>query len=314
MQRYILARIIAFFPVLFGVALLSFSAVHLVPGNVVNIMAGEEYLSPEKEARLLKELGLDKPIYVQFALWLWKIVQGDFGLSYTSGLPVSDQLLHRLPVNIELMLIAFLLIVTVGILGGIVAAAYQFTWIDYAIRFFSTLGYSIPNFWLATLFILLGSLVWTWLPVLDYVPFREDPMGNITSMLIPGFVLGLASLAFVLRMTRSSVLENMRMDYVRTARAKGLPEQVVFMLHITKNSLIPVVTVIGLQVGFMVGGFVLTEEVFVLPGLGRLLLVAISSRDFNIITAITLLTAVIVLIINLLVDILYAFIDPRIRY
>jgi len=314
MQRYILARIIAFFPVLFGVALLSFSAVHLVPGNVVNIMAGEEYLSPEKEAALLKELGLDKPIYVQFALWLWKIVQGDFGISYTSGLPVSDQLLHRLPVNIELMLIAFLLIVTVGILGGIVAAAYQFTWIDYAIRFFSTLGYSIPNFWLATLFILLGSLVWTWLPVLDYVPFREDPMGNITSMLIPGFVLGLASLAFVLRMTRSSVLENMRMDYVRTARAKGLPEQVVFMLHITKNSLIPVVTVIGLQVGFMVGGFVLTEEVFVLPGLGRLLLVAISSRDFNIITAITLLTAVIVLIINLLVDILYAFIDPRIRY
>lgn len=314
MQRYILARIIAFLPVLFGVALLSFSAVHLVPGNVVNIMAGEEYLSPEKEAALLKELGLDKPIYVQFALWLWKIVQGDFGISYTSGLPVSDQLLHRLPVNIELMLIAFLLIVTVGILGGIVAAAYQFTWIDYAIRFFSTLGYSIPNFWLATLFILLGSLVWTWLPVLDYVPFREDPMGNITSMLIPGFVLGLASLAFVLRMTRSSVLENMRMDYVRTARAKGLPEQVVFMLHITKNSLIPVVTVIGLQVGFMVGGFVLTEEVFVLPGLGRLLLVAISSRDFNIITAITLLTAVIVLIINLLVDILYAFIDPRIRY
>ncbi len=314
MQRYILARIIAFLPVLFGVALLSFSAVHLVPGNVVNIMAGEEYLSPEKEARLLKELGLDKPIYVQFALWLWKILQGDFGLSYTSGLPVSDQLLHRLPVNIELIIIAFLLIVTVGILGGIVAAAYQFTWLDYAIRFFSTLGYSIPNFWLATLFILLGSLVWTWLPVLDYVPFREDPMGNITSMLIPGFVLGLASLAFVLRMTRSSVLENMRMDYVRTARAKGLPEQVVFMLHITKNSLIPVVTVIGLQVGFMVGGFVLTEQVFVLPGLGRLLLDAIGSRDFNIITAITLLTAVIVLIINLLVDILYAFIDPRIRY
>ena len=314
MQRYILARIIAFLPVLFGVALLSFSAVHLVPGNVVNIMAGEEYLSPEREAALLKELGLDKPIYVQFVLWLWKIVQGDFGISYTSGLPVSDQLLHRLPVNIELILIAFLLIVTVGILGGIVAAAYQFTWLDYAIRFFATLGYSIPNFWLATLFILLGSLVWNWLPVLDYVPFREDPIGNITSMLIPGFVLGLASLAFVLRMTRSSVLENMRMDYVRTARAKGLPEQVVFMLHITKNSLIPVVTVIGLQVGFMVGGFVLTELVFVLPGLGRLLLDAIGQRDFNIITAITLLTAVIVLIINLLVDILYAFIDPRIRY
>jgi peptide/nickel transport system permease protein len=212
------------------------------------------------------------------------------------------------------MLIAFLFIVVVGILGGVVAAAYQFTWVDYFIRFFATLGYIIPNFWLATLFILLGALVWNWLPVLDYVPFSEDPWGNLVGMIIPGFVLGLASLAFVLRMTRSSVLENMRMDYVRTARAKGLPEQVVFLFHITKNSLIPVVTVIGLQVGFMVGGFVLTEEVFVLPGLGRLLLDAIGARDFNIITAITLLTAVIVLVINLLVDILYVFLDPRIRY
>lgn len=314
MRRYIVARLFGFLPVLFGVALLSFSAVHMVPGNVVSIMAGEESLSPEREAMLLKELGLDKPVYVQFGIWLVNMAQGDFGISYQTKLPVLDQIINRAPVNLELMLIAFIFIVLVGIIGGVVAAAYQFTWVDYAIRFVATLGYSVPNFWLATLFIMLGSLVWPWLPVLEYVPFAEDPWGNVIGMLIPGFVLGLASLAFVLRMTRSAILENMRMDYVRTARAKGLPEQVVFMFHITKNSMIPVVTVIGLQVGFMVGGFVLTEEVFVLPGLGRLLLDAIGARDFDIITAITLLTGVIVLVINLFVDILYVFLDPRIRY
>lgn len=314
MRKYIVARLFGFVPVLFGVALLSFLAVHMVPGNVVSIMAGEESLTPEREAFLLKELGLDKPLHVQFGIWLVNMVQGDFGISYQTRLPVADQIINRAPVNLELMLIAFSFIVLVGILGGVVAAAYQFTWVDYAIRFVATLGYSIPNFWLATLFIMLGALVWPWLPVLEYVPFSKDPWGNVISMLIPGLVLGLASLAFVLRMTRSSILENMRMDYVRTARAKGLSEQVVFMFHIMKNSLIPVVTVIGLQVGFMVGGFVLTEEVFVLPGLGRLLLDAIGARDFDIITAIVLLTGVIVLVINLLVDILYVFLDPRIRY
>ena len=314
MRQYIIARLFGFLPVLFGVALLSFSAVHMVPGNVVSIMAGEEALSAEREAMLLKELGLDKPIYVQFGIWLVNMVQGDFGISYQNRIPVAEQIINRAPVNLELMLIAFIFIVVVGILGGVVAAAYQFTWVDYVIRFIATLGYSIPNFWLATLFIMLGALVWPWLPVLEYVPFSEDPWGNLIGMLIPGLVLGLASLAFVLRMTRSSILENMRMDYVRTARAKGLPEQVVFMFHIMKNSLIPVVTVIGLQVGFMIGGFVLTEEVFVLPGLGRLLLDAIGARDFDIITAITLLTGMIVLVINLFVDILYVFLDPRIRY
>lgn len=314
MRKYIVSRLFGFFPVLFGVALFSFSAVHMVPGNVVSIMAGEEELTQEQEAAALKLLGMDKPIVVQFGIWLVRVLQGDFGISYQTGLPVAAQIAHRLPVNVQLVVIAFLFIVIVGILGGILAAAFQYTWIDYFIRFFATLGYSIPNFWLATLFILAGSLLWPWLPVLEYVPFSEDPWGNIKSLLIPGFVLGLASLAFVLRMTRSSVLEIMRMDYVRTARAKGLPEKAVFLVHITKNSLIPVVTIIGLQVGFMVGGFVLTEEVFVLPGLGRLLLEAIGARDFNIITAITLLTGAIVLVVNLAVDIIYVYLDPRIRY
>lgn len=314
MGRYIISRLIGFLPVLLGVAVLSFSAVHMVPGNIVTVLAGEEGISDEKHAQLMREFGLDQPIYVQFGIWLWRVLQGDFGESYATRLPVMDQLLHRVPVNIELMLIAFLFIVIIGITGGVIAAAFQFTWIDYVIRFFATLGYSIPNFWLATLFILLSALVFPWLPVLNYVPFNEDPWANIQAMLIPGFTLGLASLSFVLRMTRASVLENMRMDYVRTARAKGLNERVVFMFHITKNSLIPVVTVIGLQVGFMIGGFVLTEEVFVLPGVGRLLLDAIGARDFNVITAITLLTAVVVLVMNFLVDIIYALLDPRIRY
>jgi peptide/nickel transport system permease protein len=167
---------------------------------------------------------------------------------------------------------------------------------------------------LATIFVLLGSLVFPWLPVLEYIPFSENPWGNLKGMIIPGFVLGLAALAYVIRMTRSSFLEQMRQDYVRTARAKGLTEKLVFFRHLTKNSLIPVVTIIGLQIGSMIGGFVLTEEVFVLPGVGRLLLEGIMKRDFNIIQAIILLLSAIYLTVNLLVDILYLWLDPRIKY
>lgn len=307
-------RLIVYVPVLIGVSIICFSFIHMVPGNIVQIMAGEEALTPEQEAHLLSELGLDKPIYIQYLVWISNILRGDFGKSYATGLPVRDQILQRLPVNIEMIIIALVFMVIIGILLGIISAALQFSVHDYAIRIFAIIGYCIPNFWLATIFVLLGSLVFPWLPVLNYVPFSDDPWANLQSMLIPGFVLGLASLAFVLRMTRSSLLEQMRQDYVRTARAKGLTEKVVFLRHLMKNSLIPVVTIIGLQIGTMIGGFVLTEEVFVLPGIGRLLLDGIMQRDFNIIQAIILLLSGVFLTSNLLVDILYAWLDPRIKY
>jgi peptide/nickel transport system permease protein len=307
-------RLLVYIPVLFGVSIICFSFIHMVPGNIVQIMAGEEALTPEQEAQLLAELGLDKPIHIQYVVWLSKVLRGDFGKSYATGLPVMDQILQRLPVNIELIIIAFTFVIIVGIIFGMVSAAFQFTGYDYGIRVLAIIGYCIPNFWLATIFVLVGSLVFPWLPVLEYVPFSEDPWANLRGMIIPGFVLGLAHLSYVLRMTRSSFLEQMRQDYVRTARAKGLTEKLVFFRHLTKNSLIPVVTIIGLQIGSMIGGFVLTEEVFVLPGIGRLLLEGILERDFNIILAIILLLSAVFLTSNLLVDIVYAWLDPRIKY
>ena len=307
-------RLLVYIPILFGVSIICFSFIHLVPGNIVQIMAGEEALSPEQEAHLLAELGLDKPIHIQYFVWLSKVLRGDFGKSYATGLPVMDQILQRLPVNLELIAIALVFMIFVGILSGILSAALQYTGCDYAIRVLAILGYSIPNFWLATMFVLLGSLVFPWLPVLEYVPFSQDPWANLQGMIIPGFVLSLASLSYIVRMTRSSFLEQMRQDYVRTARAKGLTEKLVFFRHLTKNSLIPVVTIIGLQIGSMIGGFVLTEEVFVLPGMGRLLLDGILQRDFNIIQTIILLLSTVFLTVNLLVDILYAYLDPRIKY
>jgi peptide/nickel transport system permease protein len=307
-------RLMVYIPVLFGVSIICFSFIHMVPGNIVQIMAGEVALTPEQEAQLLAELGLDKPIHIQYLVWLSKVLRGDFGKSYATGMPVTDQILQRLPVNIELMIIAFTFVIIVGILFGMVSAAFQFTGYDYGIRVLAIIGYCIPNFWLATIFVLVGSLVFPWLPVLEYVPFSEDPWASLRGMIIPGFVLGLAHLSYVLRMTRSSFLEQMRQDYVRTARSKGLTEKLVFFRHLTKNSLIPVVTIIGLQIGSMIGGFVLTEEVFVLPGMGRLLLEGILERDFNIIQAIILLLSAIFLTSNLLVDIVYAWLDPRIKY
>jgi peptide/nickel transport system permease protein len=307
-------RLAAFTPILIGLSIVCFSLIHMIPGNIVQILSGEEALTAEQEARLLADLGLDKPIYVQYFIWLSKVLRGDFGKSFSTGVPVMEQIIQRFPVNVEMISIALIFIVIGGIVGGIIAAAFQYTWYDYITRVVAILGYSIPNFWLATLFVLLGSLFFPWLPVLEYVPFAEDPWRNLWSMIIPGFVLSLASLSFILRMTRSAFIENMRQNYVRTARAKGLTEKIVFYRHLMKNSLIPVVTILGMQLGRMIGAFVLTEEVFVLPGLGRLLLEGIFQRDFNIITAIILLLGVIVLILNLLVDILYAFLDPRIKY
>jgi peptide/nickel transport system permease protein len=297
-----------------GVSVLCFLLIHMVPGNIVEIMAGGQVLTPEQEAELLSRFGLDKPIYVQYVIWLGNILRGDFGRSYVTKLPVLDQILQRLPVNLELMTVALIFMIMVGIPSGIFSAAFENTGYDYSFRLLALLGYCIPNFWLATLIVLLGSLVFPWLPVLQYVPFSESPWNNLQSMIIPGFVLGLASFSYVLRMTRSSILENMRLDYVRTARAKGLTETLVFYRHIMKNSLPPVVTIMGMQVGAMMGGFVLTEEVFALPGIGRLFLDAALQRDYNVIIATILLSSITFLILNLLVDIFYAFLDPRIKY
>ena len=314
MKRYIFMRLMVFIPILLGVTVFCFVLLNLIPGNVVEIMYGQDSISAEMEMKLMAELNLDKPVWQRYMIWLSRMVRGDFGTSYATGTPVMGQILHRLPLNIELLIMASLFMIILGIPGGAIAAAFDNTKYDYAIRFFSILGYCVPHFWLATLIVLVSSLYFPWLQVLNYVPFREDPWSNITGLLIPGFVIGTGSLAYVVRITRSSFLENMRQDYVRTARAKGFPEKLVFFRHITKNSLIPVVTVLGMQIGYLIGGFVLTEEVFVLPGVGRLLLGAILKRDFPIVTGIIMVIATSVVIMNLVVDVIYGFLDPRIKY
>jgi peptide/nickel transport system permease protein len=247
-------------------------------------------------------------------MWLWKALHGDLGVSFISGTEVSQEIISRLPVNVQMISTAMFFVIIIGIPIGMLSAYKQFSWFDHIIRFFSTLGYSVPNFWAATIVVLLASLYFKWLPVLEYVSFSEDPLANIKCMLLPGFVLGLSTIAFVVRMSRSTALDTLRQDYVRTARAKGASEKVVLFVHVLKNSLIPVVTILGLQVGLMIGGFVLTEQVFVLPGVGSLLLLAIQQRDLMMTTGGILFLAVVNVMVNLVVDIIYTFLDPRIKY
>jgi peptide/nickel transport system permease protein len=298
-----------------GVSFIVFSLFWLVPGDVVDIMMGDQsFGDPSAREEIRKNFNLDKPFYVQYGLWLWKAIQGDLGVSFVSGHKVTEEILSRLPVNIEMISVAMVFVIIIGIPAGILSAYKQFSLLDHIVRFLTTLGYSIPNFWAATVAVLLGSLYFKWLPILTYVPFSEDPMGNIKSMLIPGFVLALSTMALIARMSRSTALDTLRQDYVRTARAKGASEKVVLFIHVLKNSLIPVVTILGFQIGVMIGGFVLTEQVFVMPGLGTMLLLAIHQRDLVTVTGGILFLAVVFVLMNLVVDIIYSFLDPRIRY
>ncbi len=315
MIKYITVRLLSLIPILLGVSILVFTSIHLIPGDVVDVMMGDEMAGdPKAMEELRKGLNLDKPVYLQYLYWFKNAIRGDLGKSFTSGKPVSDLILERLPVNVELMIIAVFFVVVIGIPLGMLAAYKQSTFFDGGVRVVTVLGYSIPNFWVATIVVLVGSAYFRWLPVLEYTPFSESPIENIKCMIIPGFVLSLTTLSYIVRMTRSSVLDTLRQDYVRTARAKGMTERVVLFIHVLKNSMIPVITVLGVQIGELIGGLVLTEEVFVLPGVGRLILLAIEQRDFMIVTGAILFLSFVFVVINLCVDILYAFLDPRITY
>jgi peptide/nickel transport system permease protein len=315
MLRYVVYRLLSLVPVLFGVSLLVFASVWILPGDIVDVMMGDEVAqSREAVERIRVRMNLDQPVYMRYLIWMGNALRGDLGVSMISGEPVVDQILHRAPVNLQLMLIAMFFIIVIGIPLGTLAAYKQFTWIDNSVRIGAIFGYVIPNFWLATIAVLVVSLYFPRAPVLDYVPFSEDPVANIRGLLIPGLVLALTTLTYIVRLTRSTVLDALRQDYVRTARAKGLTERVVLAVHVLKNSLIPVVTVLGIQVGVLIGGLVLTEEVFMLPGIGRMILLSIESRDFMVLAGGVLFLAVIFVLVNLVIDLLYAFLDPRITY
>ena len=313
MGTYILKRLVSMVPVLLLVSVLIFSLIHLTPGDPVLVMLGEE-ATPEARDALRRQLGFDRPLPIQYGIWLGRVLQGDLGRSIRTNQPVSEAILQRLPVTLELSLLAMLVSLSIALPAGIVAAVRRNSRADLASTVFSLLGVSMPNFFLAVLLIFVLSLQLRWLPPIGYVNPFEDLGGNLKAMVMPALTLGTALAAVVARLTRSTLLEVLQQDYVRTAWAKGLREGVVIQRHAMKNALIPVVTVVGLQLGNLLGSAIVTETIFALPGIGRLVIDSIFQRDFPLVQGVVLYLALMFLLINLVVDLIYAYLDPRIRY
>jgi len=315
-QRYIIGRLLLMVPTLLGVAILTFAIMRVVPGDVVALRYAQSGGAVPQEIidQERKELGLDKPMHEQFADFLGGIVRLDFGNSLWTDRPVVVEIQGRLGISIELAILATILATALALPLGVIAAVKQDTWIDYAIRVFTIGGLSMPSFWLGILAILTLVVLFQWAPPLIFVPLWEDPVENLSQLILPAIVVGYRYAAVATRMTRSSVLEVLRDDYVRTARAKGLRETVVIVRHALRNSLLPVITVISLEFAFLFGGLVVTEQVFNVNGLGKLLVDAVAQRDYTLVQALVLLFAFVFVFVNFVVDLLYGFLDPRIRY
>ena len=305
-------------PTLFILSILVFLSVRFIPGEVIDIMAAqmEQQAQGEINRHALEQmLGLDVPVYVQYGRWLGDILlRGTLGKSMVGVLPIEERIIGRLPVTIELGLLAILIGLLIALPVGIYSAIRQDTAADYVGRTFAIIGLATPNFWLGVMVMIYPAIWWTWSPPMEWVPFTEDPLGNLGVLLIPSLILGTASAAATMRMTRTMMLEVLRQDYIRTAWSKGLRERAVVTRHAVKNALIPVVTLIGLQLPILVGGAVIMENIFNLPGLGGLMLDALQVRDYPLVSGINLLFATGVVGINLLIDLLYPYLDPRVRY
>ncbi len=314
MAAYLARRLLATALTLFGVSVLVFGMVRVVPGTVVEQLLGQAAMaSPEVVASFRAYFGLDRPVPVQYAHWLAGVVRGDLGVSWLSGRPVLALFVERLPVSAELAVLAVGWSLLIGVPLGAGAAVWRGGARDSAIRVGATLGLSLPAFWQGTVLILLFSIYLGWMPSLVWVPLLQRPLENLTMMALPALTLGTATAAMVTRMSRSSMLDVLGREYVRTARAKGLPERRVTLHHALRNALIPVVTVAGVQLGYIVGGIVVVEDVFTLPGVGRLLLDAIFQRDYPMVQGVILLLGAIFMLLNLAVDVLYVALDPRLR-
>jgi peptide/nickel transport system permease protein len=315
MARYVAVRLYAMALTLVGLSLLVFLMLRLVPGTVVEQMIGADAIvSPAMVAELKRFFGLDQPWWVQYGRWIGNLAQGDLGTSWRTGKPVAALILERLPVTIELTALAVAFALILGIPAGILSARRRNHMIDNVTRVGTLLGLSIPVFWQGTMLILFFSIYLRWMPPVVWVDFFADPRRNLTIMLLPALCLGTASAANIARTTRACMLDVLRSEYIRTAAAKGLADRIVVLKHALKNALIPVVTVAGLQVGILLGGTVVVEEVFTLPGVGRLVLWSIYQRDYPLTQSTILFIAVMFMTINLAVDVLYGYLDPRIRY
>ena len=302
-------------PVLVGVSLLVFMMIRIIPGDIVDLMIGSElYVSAEYRAELRAQYGLDKPIYIQYFNWVTQIVQGNFGISLRNNEPVLGTILRRLPLTGELALLSVLLSAVVAVPLGVISAVKQNSATDFVVRMIAMVGLSMPNFWLAAMLLLITGVVFRWQPQLLLVPPWVDPWTNLQQMAMPVIALSLALMAVVMRMTRSSMLEVIRQDYIRTLRANGVSDRLVIYKHALRNALNPVITVIGLQFGALLAGSVLVETVFALPGVGRLMVTSIFTRDYPMVQGGILLIALTFLLVNLVVDLTYAVVNPRIRY
>ena len=318
MRAYVIRRLLLLIPTLFILSILVFLSVRFIPGDVMDAMVlrlGYFDVSVVDREALAKKLGLDKPVWVQYGRWSRDIfVHGTLGNSLMHERPVEERILNRLPVTLELGLLAIVIGLLIALPVGIYSAIRQDTAADYAGRSIAIIGLAMPNFWLGIMVMIFPAIWWSWSPPMELIPFSEDPLGNLGVFLIPSLILGTAMSASTMRMTRTMMLEVLRQDYIRTAWAKGMGERVVVIRHAIKNTLIPVVTLIGLQLPILVGGAVIMENIFNLPGLGRLMLDALQDRDYPVVQGTNLFFGAVVLAINLLIDLVYAVLDPRVRY
>jgi peptide/nickel transport system permease protein len=317
MREYLVRRLLIAVPVLLAVSIIIFLIMHVAPGDAARMMlsgsTGESAPDEATVAKLRAQLGLDRPYLVQYVDFMVGLVRFDPGTSLWSGLPITEELAQRAPITLELAVLAALISWLIAIPTGVLSAVRQDTWVDYVFRVVSVAGLAVPVFWLGTLVVLALSTWFRWTPPLGYVGLT-DPGRNVQQFIWPALVLGYSGAAVLSRMTRSAMLEVLREDYVQTARSKGLRERLVVGRHALKNALLPVITLSGIQLGHLLGGAVISESIFALPGVGRFLVDGIFHRDYPVVQTIVVLLAVVFVLLNLLVDVLYAWLDPRIRY
>jgi peptide/nickel transport system permease protein len=322
MYQYILKRLLLTIPTLLGAALLVFILLRLVPGDVcvLRMSGGAGYVSPKAIELCRSELGLDRPYVVQFLDFIWGFVRFDLGKSMWTGQPIVEEIALRFQLSLQIAIMATLTAIILAIPLGTISAVKHNTWVDYVVRGFSIAGIAMPSFWLGIL-IILGLLITTkslfgspWMPPIKYVPLWVDPVYNLSMTIFPALATGYRYSAVATRMTRSALLEVLREDYVRTARAKGLIQQLIIRRHALKNALLPVVTIIGIEFAFLMGGLVVTEQVFNLNGLGKLFVASVTNHDYTMTQALVMLVVTIFIVTNFVVDIIYAWLDPRIRY
>lgn len=318
MRKYVLRRLFLFVPTLVGVSIAVFVLMRIIPGDIAALIlsgpSGELTYTQEDVEELREQMGLNQPIYVQYTAWMWEFIRGDLGRSFVTKREIADQIKRQMPITVQLAMFSLVVISIISIPIGVLAAVRQDSFVDYILRGFAILGLAMPSFFVALLVVLFLSVVFNWSTPLGFVHLWEEPTKSFQQLIFPAIALGFASSGLLVRMTRAQLLEVLREDYVRTARAKGLGEKAVVLRHAVRNALLPVITIGGTQIGFLFSGTVIIETIFNLPGVGRGLITALNSRDLPAIQVYIMYFAMIALVANLIVDLTYAWLDPRIRY